>query len=97
MREQLKEFWKAAPEGFSFHLLPGRGHYKYFLEGKGCRLGVLFEDTLNVYYERLIEEGEPVPYGPELRYRWIPKRELAQLILKGVWEVVEASSEPALP
>lgn len=96
MDAKLKEFWKAAPEGFTFHLLPGRGHYKYLLEGKGCQLGVLFEDTLHVYYEWLTEDGEPVPYGPELRYRWMPKRELARLILEGVWEVTEARSDVVL-
>ncbi len=90
MNEKLQAFWKAAPEGFTFHLLPGQGQYKYFLEGKGCRLGVLFEDTLNVYYEWLTEDDEPVPYGPELRYRWMPKHELARLVLEGVWEVTEA-------
>jgi hypothetical protein len=92
----LEEFRKAAPEGFTFHLLPGKGQYKYYLEGKGCRLGVLFEDTLNVYYEWLTEEGEPVPYGPALRYKWFPKYELAQLILRGVWEVTEVQPEAVL-
>ena len=89
----LEAFRKEALEGFTVHLLPGKGRYKYYLEGKGSRLGVLFEDTLNVYYEWLTEEGEPVPYGPELRYKWFAKHELAQLILQGVWEVTEAPSE----
>lgn len=85
--ESLHEFVKSAPAGF---LPRGRcdlGHaYKYYVHGKGCTLGVLFEDSLHIYFEWLREDGLVVEYGPEIRYRAWPKREFARLMRAGVWE-----------
>lgn len=61
--------------------------YKYFLCGKGCVLGVLFEDSVNLYFEWVSENGAPVPYEPEVRYKFWPKFEVAKLVQEGVWEV----------
>lgn len=65
---------------------PDACRYKYFVRGKGCTLGVLFEDSVNVYFEWLTEGGQLVEYGPHLRYRFWSKREFARLMSIGVWE-----------
>lgn len=81
------EFLKAAPVGFHLREACDFGHaYKYFVSGKGCLLGVLFEDSLHVYFEWLLENDEMVPYGPDVRYKAWPKREFARLMTAGVWE-----------
>lgn len=85
----LRSFVKAAPVGFQPCTQPGCGQYKYFVRGKGCTLGVLFEDTLNVYFEWLTEDGAPADYAPEIRYKAWPKREFERLLAAGVWEVTE--------
>lgn len=83
----LTDIYKAAPEGFAFQDTCTLGHaYRYFVCGKGCTLGVLFEDSVNVYFEWLMEGERLVPYGPEIRYRAWPKREFARLMAAGVWE-----------
>lgn len=85
--ESMTEFLKAAPAGFAFQERCTFGHdYKYFATGKGCLLGVLFEDSVSVYFEWLMEGGEPVAYGPQVRYRAWPKRDFARLMSAGVWE-----------
>ncbi|MEX0601135.1 MAG: hypothetical protein WD021_06730 [Rhodothermales bacterium] len=88
MSGSFESFMRDAPCWFCpeqrCRLDPSR--YKYFVRGKGCMLGVLFEDTLNVYFEWLTEEGRVVDYGPELRYRCWTKREFARLMAVGVWE-----------
>lgn len=83
----LRDFVKAAPEGFrpSTHVEPATS-YKYFVYGKGCTLGVLFEDSINVYFEWLMEDDQPVAYPPELRYKAWPKHEFARLMHLGVWQ-----------
>jgi len=84
---ETKAFLKAAPVGFTFQPVCSFGHtYKYYVAGKGCVLGVLFEDSVNVYFEWLLEGDQIVPYGPEVRYRSWPKREFARLMAAGVWE-----------
>lgn len=90
----LQEFTKSAPEGFtpSDRLDPSQS-YKYFVSGKGSTLGVLFEDSINVYFEWLTEHGQPVDYPPKIRYKAWPKREFARLIAAGVWEVTESRAE----
>lgn len=87
----LHDFKKEAPVGFEFSDQPCCGRYKYCLEGKGCKLGILFETSTNVFFEWLTEEGCPVPYRPELRYKSWPKREVARLVKKGVWEPTNAA------
>ena len=83
----LCDFVKAAPEGFrpNAHVDLGAS-YKYYVCGKGCTLGVLFEDSINVYFEWLLEDGRPVSHGPELRYKAWPKREFVRLMHLGVWQ-----------
>jgi hypothetical protein len=83
----MDEFIKACPLGFCLHERCSLGHpYKYFACGKGCVLGVLFEDSLNVYFEWVAENGRLTDYGPELRYKYWPKHEFARLVAAGVWE-----------
>jgi hypothetical protein len=92
----LKEFQKACPEGFCVCEKPMPGQqYKYFVSGKGCTLGVLFEDSINVYYEWLEEDGEPVDYPPEIRYKWWSKQDLARLLSIGVWEATSGQDRVA--
>ncbi len=83
----LTEFVKSSPAGFRLTERPAPGQsYKYFVEGKGCVLSVLFEDSINVYFEWLTEDGMPVGYGPEIRYKWWTKQEFARLMMMGVWQ-----------
>lgn len=89
---QLEEFEREAPTDFSVCDCPGKGCYKYYLQGKGCTLGVLFETSTCVYFEWLAENGQMVRYRPELRYKAWPKRTVARLMEEGWWE-----PEPATP
>ena len=82
----LRTFKKEAPVGFEFCARSCCGQYKYCLKGKGCTLGVLFESSTDVYFEWLTENGRPVEYRPELRYKSWSKHEVARLVHKGVWE-----------
>lgn len=91
----LREFFKACPEGLCLCEQPDpQQSYKYFVCGKGCTLGVLFEDSVNVYFEWLTEGGVPVTYEPAIRYKAWSKREVARLVAAGVWEV-EGAAEMA--
>jgi len=83
----LHAFTKAAPEGFQPCCQPGRGPYKYFVRGKGCILGMLFETSTHVCFEWLTEDGATVHYPPDVRYKAWRKRELKRLLSMGVWEV----------
>lgn len=85
----LQSFVKAAPVGFRPCARPGGECYKYFVCGKGCVLGVLFEDSMNVYFEWLTEDGLTVDYAPEIRYKAWSKRAFERLLVAGVWEVTE--------
>lgn len=91
----LRTFVKAAPSGFRPCARPGCERYKYFACGKGCTLGVLFEDSVNVYFEWLTEDGAAVDYAPEIRYKAWPKREFKRLLAAGVWELTEDGPDPA--
>jgi hypothetical protein len=92
----LDTFKKACPVGLCLHDRPcQQACYKYFLKGKGCTLGVLFEDSVNVYFEWLTEDGTVVDYGPDIRYKARPKREMARLIRAGVWEAETDGGLPA--
>lgn len=88
MSETLASFLKEAPCSFCPRQTckPDACSYKYFVRGKGCTLGILFEDSVNVYFEWLTEGRRCVEYGPDLRYRFWPKREFARLMSEGVWE-----------
>ena len=88
MTDSFLTFLKDAPCAFCPRETcePEQQGYKYYLCGKGCTLGVLFEDTLNVHFEWLTENGRRVEYAPHLRYRSWPKREVARLMSEGVWE-----------
>ena len=80
-------FCKACPESLRLTEKPdSRTTYKYYLVGKGCVLGVLFEDSVALYFEWIAEQGAQVRYPPRLRYKAWPKREVARLIRAGVWE-----------
>ena len=76
---------------------PAESSYKYLLCGKGCTLGVLFEDSANVYFEWLTEKGRSVAYGREIRYKARPKRVLARLIAAGVWQPEPCNGQEASP
>lgn len=87
----LKEFEKASPSWIQLHDEPTPGQaYKYFIHGKGCTLGVLFEDSVNIYFEWLRENDEPVTHPKHIRYRAWPKREFTRLLMQGVWELAGA-------
>lgn len=90
MSRSLKTFLREAPRSFCPQETcnPDECRYKYYACGKGCTLGILFEDSVNVYFEWLTEKGSRVEYGPHLRYRFWPKREFARLLSEGVWEPV---------
>ena len=83
----LDAFHRAAPASFAFQPLPFAHDYKYVLAGKGCTLGVIFEDSVNVYFEWLTENGTPVAYAPDSRYKFWPKHHVAQLVRCGWYEV----------
>lgn len=91
----LHAFTQAAPEGFRPCCQPGEGTYKYYVEGKGCTLGVLFETSTHVCFEWLTEDDVMVGYPPEIRYKAWPKREFKRLIAMGVWDVT--GEEPHAP
>ncbi|MDX1531498.1 MAG: hypothetical protein R3362_08225 [Rhodothermales bacterium] len=83
----LDEFKKACPAGLCLTDRPAAaGRYKYYACGKGCTLGVLFEDSVNVYFEWLTEGGRVVDYPARVRYKFWTKREFARLVREGVWE-----------
>ena len=87
MTDTLREFSKAAPVGFEFSEHCALSHdYKYFISGKGSTLGVLFEDSINIYFEWLMEDDELVPYPAHIRYKAWPKRDIARLMVAGIWE-----------
>lgn len=92
-------FERAAPYSLALpeRPCPETASYKYLLRGKGCTLGVLFEDSANVYFEWLTEEGRPVGYGREIRYKARPKRVFARLIAAGVWQPEPCKSSAAQP
>lgn len=88
----LRSFCKACPENLRLYDRPNPyQEYKYFVAGKGSVLGVLFEDSINVYFEWLREDGRVVDYPPELRYRAWSKREVARMLHSGYWEVTTAA------
>jgi hypothetical protein len=90
---RFNDLKKAAPSSVRFSDRPCCGGcYKYCLRGKGCTLGVLFETSVDVCFEWLTEDGHPVSYGPEIRYKAWPKREVARLMADGVWEPEGAPS-----
>lgn len=93
----FRAFKKAAPCGLCLPETPcpGKCSYKYFVEGKGCTLGVLFEDSVSIYFEWLTECGLPVEYAPEIRYKAWPKREFERLLRLGVWDVTSAGAVAA--
>jgi hypothetical protein len=90
----FRAFEKSAPCSLALpeQPCPCETQYKYLLCGKGCTLGVLFEGSANVYFEWLTEDGCPVGYGREIRYKARPKRVFARLIAAGVWQ-----PEPCAP
>lgn len=83
----LQAFVKAAPVDFQPCTQPGRACYKYFVHGKGCTLGVLFETSTAIHFEWLTERGEAVRYEPDIRYKAWRKCEFERLLREGVWEV----------
>ncbi|MFO8232851.1 MAG: hypothetical protein R6U20_09300 [Longimonas sp.] len=83
----LDAFVKAAPEGFQPCSQPGTASYKYFVEGKGCVLGVLFETSTHICFEWLMEDGTPVAYPASIRYKAWPRHEFRSWLAMGVWEV----------
>ncbi len=91
----VPDFWKDGPAGFepSERICPGTC-YKYYLCGKGCTLGVLFEDSVHLYLEWLTEGGAYVSYPAALRYKAWPKHEVGRLVAQGVWDVSHAPDLP---
>ncbi|MEM8600416.1 MAG: hypothetical protein AAGF99_10885 [Bacteroidota bacterium] len=96
-------FRKACPADLVFTERPSPAtHYKYLLCGKGCVLGVLFEDSVALYFEWVIEDGNAVAYPPSVRYKSWPKCTVADYIRRGVWEAepvrpLPYEHRPALP
>jgi len=93
----LQAFVKAAPEGFRPCSRPGQAGYKYFVRGKGCTLGVLFETSAYVCFEWLTEDGAMVDYAPDIRYKAWPKHEFGRLVRAGVWEVTGEGPPTSVP
>ena len=94
--DSLRDFKKACPVGLCLHEQPCADQtYKYYVCGKECCLGVLFEDSVNVYFEWLTEREQPVEYPPEIRYKAWPKREFSRLLAEGVWEVTSLAGAAA--
>ena len=92
----LNEFEKSCPAGFCLSERPRSDQaYKYYVHGKGCTLGVLFEDSVNIYFEWLEEGGVPVSYPPEIRYKSWSKVDFTRLLCMGVWEVSGAGAVAA--
>jgi hypothetical protein len=83
----FNQFRSDAPSTFVFNWTPGRHRYRYFLSYNGRLMGVLFHTSTHVAFEWLTESGSPVPYGPEVRYRMMSKRDIALLVEKGLFEV----------
>ncbi|MFW5972923.1 MAG: hypothetical protein ACOCTG_02940 [Bacteroidota bacterium] len=77
---------KNAPEGFTFQKAPFGHAYRYYLSGKGCLLGVLFQDSTHIYFEWLTERDRPVRYSAEIRYEAWRRTDFARLVAAGVWE-----------
>ena len=95
MASTTREFLKAAPCDFQFHTEPDPGRsYKFFVQGKGCTLGIIFESSVNIYFEWLYEDGELVDYDPSIRYKSWPKHEFTRLVASGVWDIVGPSEMP---
>ena len=92
----LRSFVKAAPVGFRPCPRPGCARYEYFACGKGGTLGVLFEDSINIYFEWLAENGAIVDYAPEIRYKAWPKRAFGRLLAAKIWEVIEGGLHPSM-
>lgn len=86
MSESASSFVKNAPVGFELNEQPFGHEYQYYLTGKGCVLGVLFQDSTHVYFEWLLESGEPVSYRAGLRYKAWSKPHFQQLVSCGIWE-----------
>lgn len=85
----LDQFLKESPVGFSVRPEPEPDTvYKYFLRGKGATLGVLFESSTHLFFEWVLEDGRPVYYRPEIRYKAWPKHRVARQLGQGVWEVI---------
>ena len=85
---QFESFLKACPVSFRIRARVDLSTpYKYYLCGKRCVLGVLFEDSIHLYFEWITENDTPVPYPPEIRYKYWPKDEVVRLIQAGVWDV----------
>ncbi|MEL6770183.1 MAG: hypothetical protein AAFP18_03885 [Bacteroidota bacterium] len=86
-------FCKACPASLTLTERPSAAtSYKYLLCGKGCVLGVLFEDSVAVYFEWVTEDEAVVDYPPPVRYKSWPKSTVAGYIRRGVWE-----AEPVRP
>ena len=83
----LEAFIKAAPEDFRLCQRAGRAQYKYFVEGKGCVLGVLFETSTHICFEWLTEDGAAVEYPAAIRYKAWPRHEFRRWLALGIWEV----------
>jgi hypothetical protein len=90
-----REFLQSAPAQFQFHSRPDpERSYKFFVRGKGCTLGILFETSVDIYFEWLYEDGQLVDYDPDIRYKAWPKHEFTRLVAAGVWEIVGRSEVP---
>jgi hypothetical protein len=80
-------FCRSAPSDLCLNREAGGHAYRYFLEGKGCVLGVLFHTSTHVAFEWIGEGGALVSYDAPTRYRMWTKHEVARLMRKGVYQV----------
>ena len=91
----LDAFLKECPADFSVDPEPRSAtSYKYYLRGKGATLGVLFENSTHLFFEWVLEEGRPVSYRPELRYKAWPKHRVADWLRSGLWEIENEQPAP---
>jgi hypothetical protein len=92
---QFLAFRRDAPSSLVLNAAPGLHSYRYFLAREGRLLGVLYHTSTHVAFEWITEGGALVPYGPEVRYRTMSKRDVALLVEAGLFEVgCEAQPAP---
>jgi hypothetical protein len=82
----LSAIVKNGPVGFTPCERPYGHDYRYFVEGKGAVLGVLFQDSTHIYFEWLMQNGSVVRYRPAVRYKAWRRETFADLMAAGVWQ-----------
>ncbi len=81
------DFRHDSPVALVLNAAPGQHHYRYFFARGGRLLGVLFHTSTHVAFEWIEEDGLPVAYGPEVRYRMWSKNDATLLVDAGFYEM----------